>query len=104
MRRQIFVSVTAFLSLHAFVQATDISRGQVKVAAAALELQATDDMVIAGGIGPGHAKGQDALLRAVATVIQGPPHDTRVAIVALDILVADVATTICTRRVGAGRG
>ena len=62
------------------------SPGGLSVGAAAVELHADDDLVIAGGIGPGKAKGQDGLLRAVATVIQGPPSGTKVAIVALDIL------------------
>ena len=59
---------------------------KLSVGAAAAEIHATDELVIAGGIGPGKAKGQDGMLRAVATVIQGPPNNTRVAIVAVDIL------------------
>src|ERR1041385_3934394 len=58
----------------------------LKVGAAAVELHATDDLVIAGGIGPGHAVGQDGMLRVIANVIQGPPNNTRIAIVACDIL------------------
>jgi neutral ceramidase len=59
---------------------------KVAVGAAAVELHATDDLPIAGGIGPGKATGQDGTLRVVATVIQGPPNNTRVAIVALDVI------------------
>jgi neutral ceramidase len=51
-----------------------------------VSLRATDDMAIAGGIGPWYATGQDGQLRAVATVIQGPPAGTRVAILALDVI------------------
>ena len=58
----------------------------LSVGAAAVDLLATDDLVIAGGIGPGKATGQDGQLRVVATVVQGPPNNTRVALVALDIL------------------
>lgn len=66
--------------------AGDAPAAELKVGAAAVELHADDELPIAGGIGPGKATGQDGLLRAVATVIQGPPDDTKVAIVALDIL------------------
>ena len=62
------------------------SLANLKVGAAAVELRADDEMPIAGGIGPGKSTGQDGMLRAVATVVQGPPNGTRVAIVALDIL------------------
>ena len=37
----------------------------------AVELRGDDAMPIAGGIGPGKATGQDVMLRAVATVVQG---------------------------------
>lgn len=58
----------------------------LRVGAAAVELRSDEDMPIAGGIGPGKATGQDGMLRVVATVIQGPPSGTKVAIVAIDIL------------------
>jgi len=74
------------LSMLPVVHAADPWAVNIKAAAAAVELQATDDMTIGGNIGPTYAKGQDGLLRAVATVIQGPPQGTRVALVALDIL------------------
>lgn len=72
-------------SLHSLALANTASVGEVRVAAAAVELRATDDMVIAGSIGPVYVKGQDGPLRAVATVIQGPLDGARVAIVALDV-------------------
>lgn len=56
----------------------------LRVGAAAAELQADDSMVIAGGIEPGRAKGQEGKLRAVAVVLE--QDSTRLAIVALDIL------------------
>jgi hypothetical protein len=72
-------------SIGAFA-ADDKVVGGVKVGSAAVELHATDGMLIGGDIKPMRLSGQDGMLRAVATVIQGPPGDTRVAIVALDIL------------------
>lgn len=56
----------------------------------AVDLEADDSMVIAGGIGPGRAEGQEGKLRCVATAIEGPGPGgsgrTRLAIVACDIL------------------
>ena len=56
----------------------------LQVGAAAADLQADDAMVIAGGIEPGRANGQEGKLRAVAVVLQ--QGSTRLAIVTLDIL------------------
>ena len=55
------------------------------VGAAAAELEADDDMIIAGGITPGKAKGQEGKLRAVAVVLEQKPFG-KMAIVACDIL------------------
>ena len=41
-----------------------------RVGAAAVELEADDDMVIGGGILPGKVKGQEGKLRAVAVVVE----------------------------------
>ncbi|MBX9622952.1 MAG: hypothetical protein K2X82_03975 [Gemmataceae bacterium] len=57
----------------------------VRVGAAAVELQADDDMVIGGGILPYKVQGQDGPLRAVATVIE-KPGGGKVAVVACDVL------------------
>jgi len=57
----------------------------VRVGAAAVELEADDDMVIGGSILPAKLKGQDGALRAVATVIEKPGAG-KVAIVACDVL------------------
>jgi len=52
--------------------------------ASAVDLEADDNMIIAGGIGPGKAIGQEGKLRAVATVLQ--LETNRLAIVACDVL------------------
>jgi neutral ceramidase len=57
----------------------------LKVGAAAAEFEAEDSMVIAGGITPGKAKGQEGKLRAVAVVLE-KPGQAKLAIVACDIL------------------
>jgi hypothetical protein len=56
----------------------------VRVGAAVVEFEADDAMVIAGGITPGKAKGQEGRLRAVAVVLEKQP--ATLAIVACDIL------------------
>jgi len=56
----------------------------LQAGASAVNLQADDDMVIAGGIGPGKLTGQEGELRATAIVLaQG---STRLAIVSCDVL------------------
>src|SRR5262245_12550996 len=57
----------------------------VRVGAAAVELEANDDMVIGGSILPYKVKGQEAPLRAVAMVIE-KPGSGKLAIVACDVL------------------
>lgn len=57
----------------------------LRVGTAAVELEADDSMVIAGGITPGKAGGQEGELRVVAVVIEKPDHG-KLAIVACDIL------------------
>ncbi len=57
----------------------------IRVGAAAVNLEADDQMIIAGGIGPGRASGQEGELRAVAVVVQARDR-TRIAIVACDVL------------------
>jgi|ERR1041385_6231419 hypothetical protein len=58
--------------------------GEIRVGAAAAELQADDSMIIAGGITAGKASGQEGKLRCVATVLE--KDGTRLAIVACDVL------------------
>ncbi len=57
----------------------------LRVGAASVALAARDDMVIAGGIAPGRARGQEGELRVSATVVEDGAR-ARVAIVACDIL------------------
>ncbi len=58
--------------------------GALRVGAAAADFTADDTMVIAGGIGPGKANGQEGRLRAVAIVLE--QDGVRLAIVACDVL------------------
>ena len=55
------------------------------VGAAAAELEADDSMIVAGGITPGKATGQEGKLRAVAVVLEKKPLG-KLAIVTCDIL------------------
>lgn len=65
--------------------AEPIGAGDLAVGSAAVNLEADDSMVIAGGIGPGRAMGQEGQLRVVAVVLEkaGQP---KVAVVAADVL------------------
>jgi hypothetical protein len=56
----------------------------LRAGAAAAEIEADDSMVIAGGIHPGRASGQEGRLRAVAVVLE--QGGTKLALVALDVL------------------
>jgi threonine dehydrogenase-like Zn-dependent dehydrogenase len=55
------------------------------VGAAAAEFEADDTMIIAGGITPARAAGQEGKLRAVAVVLEQKPFG-KLAIVACDVL------------------
>ena len=57
----------------------------LRVGAGSAEFEADDSMIIAGGIAPGKATGQEGKLRAVAVVLEKEPFG-RLAIVACDIL------------------
>ncbi len=57
----------------------------VRVGAAAVEFEADDSMIIAGGIHEGRANGSEGKLRAVAVVLEKEPFGT-FAIVANDVL------------------
>src|SRR5436190_6147952 len=59
--------------------------GGLSVGAATAEFEADDSMVIAGGITPGRATGQEGKLRAVAVVLE-KKSSGKLAIVACDIL------------------
>lgn len=61
-----------------------VAANGLRVGATAVELEADDAMIIAGGILPRTVKGQEGKLRAVAVVLEKPP--AKVAIVACDVL------------------
>ena len=67
-------------AVHGAVDAPDL-----RVGAAAADLEADDSMVVAGSILPRYVKGQEGKLRAVAVVIENPPS-AKLAIVACDVL------------------
>jgi hypothetical protein len=62
--------------------------GELKAGAAVKRLEATDLMVVGGGIGPAHPKGQEGELRASAVVVEGPDGG-RVCLVACDVLMIE---------------
>ncbi len=68
----------------------------VKAAAATAEILGDDSMVIAGGIHPKYASGQEGKLRASAIVIEG---DTKLCIISCDILMIqrDVLDEVCRK-------
>src|SRR5262245_59576553 len=61
------------------------ARADVRVGAAAAELEADDEMVIGGSILPYKVKGQEGKLRAVA-VVSEKPGGGKVVLVACDVL------------------
>ncbi|MFO0909199.1 MAG: hypothetical protein U0794_12760 [Isosphaeraceae bacterium] len=62
--------------------------GELRAGAAHKALEATDDLVIGGGIGPGKATGQEGELRASAVVIEAP-DGSKVCLVACDVLMIE---------------
>jgi neutral ceramidase len=74
-----------FAVLWSSLLAASLPAADVRTGAAAVNLEADDSMVIAGGIGPGKATGQEGLLRVVAVVLD-KPGAAKVAIVAADVL------------------
>ncbi len=68
------------------VKSSEPASTDLRVGAAAVELQADDDMPIAGSIHAGYAKGQEGKLRALAVVLQ-KGEGTPVALVACDVLI-----------------
>jgi neutral ceramidase len=80
------LSLVFLLGAHLVASGAEESRpaGSLRVGAASAELSADDSMVIAGGITPGKAGGQEGKLRCVATVLE--KDRTRLAIVACDVL------------------
>jgi neutral ceramidase len=76
------VLIGALLTL---CMAGPLAAGDVRCGAASANIEADDSMVIAGGIGPGKATGQEGQLRSVAVVLEKPGAG-KVAIVACDVL------------------
>ena len=71
----------------------------LRVGAAAVNLKALDHMVVAGGIHPGTARGQEGELRAIAIVLE--KDGVKLAIVALDPAVSGFTTSNALRlRIG----
>ena len=64
--------------------AAPLSAQGLRVGASAVPVEADDSMVVAGGIGPARATGQEGELRATAIFIEKAP--TKVAIVSCDVL------------------
>ncbi len=62
-----------------------VMSAELRVGAAAVNLEADDSMTIAGGIGPGKLQGQEGQLRATAVVIERQGQ-APVAIVSCDVL------------------
>ncbi len=80
--------IFVFLCCSLFVFAADdaaIVPTVLRVGTSAVEIEGNDSMVIAGGISPGKAQGQEGKLRAVAIVLEQSPFG-KMAIVACDIL------------------
>lgn len=80
--RRIFCG--AALAVCAVLSLLQLSAGELRVGAAASELEADDSMIVAGGITAGQAKGQEGKLRCVATVLE--KDNVRLAIAACDVL------------------
>jgi len=76
------------LAVSAIPVSANAAPSVIKVGAAAVELQADDDMVIGGSILPYKVKGQEGKLRAVAVVIEQPAGTGKgkVALIACDVL------------------
>ena len=101
-------TVTRFSSipflLLACIICRDVAADDLKVGAAAVNLVADDSMVIAGGILPKFAVGQEGELRVVAVVIE-KPRTAKLAIVACDVLfmtrdIADAAVAAIEKSTG----
>jgi neutral ceramidase len=95
---------TGILALVVGLFANPLSAGELKAGAVTKSLAATDDMVVGGGIGPGHLKGQEGELRASAVVVEGPDGG-KVCLVACDVLmierdILDVASRKIAEKTG----
>jgi hypothetical protein len=83
---KILLSSVLFFCAGCLLDAAETSSTSgLRVGTCAVEFNADDEMIIAGGITAGKAKGQEGKLRAVATVLEKEPFG-KLAIVACDIL------------------
>ncbi|MDB5350661.1 MAG: Neutral/alkaline non-lysosomal ceramidase [Planctomycetota bacterium] len=78
----------AWIGLILTLLATSADAADLKAGAAAKTLEAKDEMVVGGGIGPGRLKGQEGELRASAVVAEGPDGG-KVCLVACDVLMIE---------------
>lgn len=81
----LFCLFASVLAQGAEISAKSKGEAPLHVGAAIVELEADDNMVIAGGITAGKAAGQEGKLRAVAVVLEQQPFG-KLAIVACDVL------------------
>ncbi|MGE3819048.1 MAG: hypothetical protein AB7I30_06395 [Isosphaeraceae bacterium] len=92
------------LTLLALATATEPRASELKAGAAAVPLEATDAMVIGGGIGPGHAVGQEGELRASALVVEAV-DGSRICLVECDVLmVGRDVLDVAARRISEATG
>ena len=75
-------------ALPGLAAANRASAGELKAGASKAILEATDELVIGGSIGPVHLKGQEGELRASALVIEGPDGG-KACLVACDVLMIE---------------
>jgi hypothetical protein len=85
MGRMITKKTFALLAVACLISTSFLQAADLRVGSAAVNLEADDKMIIAGGIGPGYAEGQEGQLRAVAVVIE-KPGAAKLAIVGCDVL------------------
>jgi hypothetical protein len=95
--------ILCLLALELPAQSNSPRTADLKVGAAATEFLADDSMVIAGGIGPGKASGQEGKLRAVAVVLE--KDGVKLGIAACDVLmmprrVLDPVVAAVSRAIG----
>jgi len=87
MIERLFLRIVCVLAFSGCSSALSAADGSValRVGATAVDLEADDAMVIAGGISPGKATGQEGKLRVTAAILEKRPFG-KLAIVACDVL------------------
>jgi len=79
------IGLSTLLIVFAMLTSATAATAPLRVGAAAIEIEADDSMVIAGGIQPGRAQGHEGKLRATALVIERS-GSAPIAIVSCDVL------------------